>query len=47
MVKERDEFLDMKRFSLDRLNFQAVFFAETHENVVVCLREVVHDTVDI
>ena len=35
----------MERFSLNRLDFQAVFFIETYQNVVIGFCQVIHYTV--
>lgn len=37
----------MERFSLNRLDFQAVFFIETYQNVVIGFCQVIHNTVNI
>ena len=34
----------MERFSLNRLDFQAVFFIETYQNVVIGLCQVIYNT---
>ena len=37
----------MEWFSLGRLNLQAVFFAESHKNIVIGLCQIIHNTIDI
>ena len=37
----------MHRCSLNFLYFQAVFLVKSYKNIMVCLREVIDDTVDV
>ena len=37
----------MHRCSLNFLYFQAVFLVKSYKNIMVCLRKIINDTVDV
>ena len=47
LFQEGDKFLKVHRRSLYFLYFQPVFLIESDQNVMMCLRKVIHDTINV